>query len=132
MHDVRNTDKCCLTIWNIIDTIIFKIFLFLILRGAFFMSCFFIAQIHIEDKKEFQKYLDELSEVFSKFNGKYLAIDDNPEVLEGSWTYSRIVIIEFESKKELKRWYESQEYQEVLKYRLNASKCDTILVKGLE
>lgn len=96
------------------------------------MSCYFIAQIKITDMNEYEKYLDGTDSVFSRYNGKYLAVDTKPEVLEGSWSSDRIVIIEFENEKELKRWYESPEYQAILKYRLKAAKCDTLLVKGLE
>lgn len=96
------------------------------------MSCYFIAQIQISDMDDYQKYLDSSSEVFSKFNGKYLAVDKNPQVLEGNWPYSRIAIIEFENEKELRCWYESSEYQSILQYRLKAAKCDTLLVKGFD
>lgn len=95
------------------------------------MSCYFVAQIQITDMDEYQKYLNSASEVFSKFNGRYLAVDTNPQVLEGNWPYSRIAIIEFEDERELRRWYESPEYQSILQYRLKAAKCDTLLVKGL-
>jgi len=94
------------------------------------MSCYFIAQIQIHDEDEYRKYLDSVDEVFSKFNGKYLAVDENPVVLEGEWTYSRVIIISFPNENELKSWYESKEYQSIVQHRLKAAKCDTLLVKG--
>lgn len=96
------------------------------------MSCYFVAQIQINNFDEYQNYLNGVDEVFSKFNGKYLAVDGNPKVLEGNWSYSRVVIIEFPNETELKRWYESPEYQKLVQHRLNAAKCDTLLVKGLQ
>ena len=81
------------------------------------MSYYFVANITINDKKEYQKYVDKVDEVFSKFNGKYLAIDDNPILLEGKWNYKRAVLIEFKSKSDFDDW-------------LNAADCDTILIKG--
>jgi uncharacterized protein (DUF1330 family) len=96
------------------------------------MSCYFVAQIQIHDKDEYQKYLDGVDQVFSKFNGKYLAVDRNPEVLEGNWSYSRVVIIQFPNEKELRSWYESPEYQILVQHRLKAAKCDTLLIKGLD
>lgn len=94
------------------------------------MSHYFIANIKINDSDEYEKYLNEASEIFSKFNGKYLAVDDKPEILEGKWNYTRTVLIEFNSKDDFEMWYNSDEYQRILKYRLNASECDTILVSG--
>ena len=93
------------------------------------MSYYFVANITINDKKEYQKYVDKVDEVFSKFNGKYLAIDDNPIILEGNWNYSRAVIIEFPDKSDFDDWYYSKDYQEIIKFRLNASDSDTILIK---
>ena len=94
------------------------------------MSYYFVANIKIKDQTEYQKYLDEVDNVFSKFNGKYLAVDDKPKILEGHWEYSRVVIIEFKSESDFDRWYNSKEYQEILKYRIQASESDTILIEG--
>jgi uncharacterized protein (DUF1330 family) len=96
------------------------------------MSCYFIAQIRIKDLKEYQKYLDRAGIVFKKFNGMYLVLDDKPEILEGVWDYTRTVVIKFNNKKDFKAWYNSAEYQEILKHRLCASECSTILAKGLK
>jgi uncharacterized protein (DUF1330 family) len=94
------------------------------------MSYYFIANIRIHDSDEYQKYIKGSESVFMKFSGKYLAVDNRPELLEGQWNYSRSVIIEFPSKEEFNRWYLSPEYQGLLKHRLAAAECDTILVRG--
>jgi len=94
------------------------------------LSVFFVAQIRIHDPAEYRKYLDGCDEIFAKYNGEYLAVDDNPAILEGDWDYTKIVIIRFLNENDLRRWYESEEYQELRKFRLNAAQCDTLLVKG--
>ncbi|MAT58818.1 MAG: DUF1330 domain-containing protein [Melioribacteraceae bacterium] len=94
------------------------------------MSYYFIANIKINNESEYQKYLDEVDNVFDKFNGRYLALDKNPLILEGDWNYSRTVIIEFQNKSDFDDWYYSDEYQRIFKFRINAADCDTILVKG--
>jgi uncharacterized protein (DUF1330 family) len=68
--------------------------------------------------------------VFSKFKRKYLAVDDKPKIVEGNREYSRVVIIEFATEQDFNRWYNSKEYQEILKYRISASVSDGILIKG--
>ena len=95
------------------------------------MSSYFIAQIKIKDPEEYKKYLVGVDEVFAKFNGKYLTVDGEPEVLEGNWNYTRVVVIEFPNNDDLKKWYNSSEYQNILKYRLKAADCDTVIAKGL-
>lgn len=96
------------------------------------MSCYFIALIRIRDEAEYQKYLDGADAVFTKYKGRYLAVDDSPETLEGAWEGGRAVLIEFPDEAELKRWYLSPEYQGLLRHRLAAADCDTLLVKGLK
>ena len=94
------------------------------------MSYYFMANIRISDPQEYQKYLDSSGEIFAKYKGTYLAVDNDTEVLEGDWTYSRAVLISFPSREDFLAWYNSAEYQEILKYRLSASECDTILIQG--
>jgi uncharacterized protein (DUF1330 family) len=96
------------------------------------MSYYFIAQIRLNDKKEYQKYIEKSDEVFSKYRGEYLAVDNHPVILEGKWNYSRVVLIRFKSEEDFRQWYQSAEYQSILNYRLQAADCDTILIKGME
>ncbi len=91
---------------------------------------YFVANIQIINVDEYNKYVNKVDDVFSKYNGKYLALDDNPQLLEGDWNYTRSVIISFENEIDFDSWYNSKDYQEILKYRLNSAKCDTVLIKG--
>ena len=96
------------------------------------MSYYFVAQIKIIDEKEYQKYIDNAGDIFKKYKGEYLAVDNNPQILEGNWNYTRTIMIKFVSFNDFDEWYNSADYQTILKYRLKAADCDTILVKGLE
>ena len=96
------------------------------------MKYYFVANIKIQDQKEYQKYLEKADAVFSKYNGKYIAVDSSPLRIEGKWDYSKSVIIEFKTKKDFEDWYFSEEYQKILKFRLNAANCDSILIEGLK
>jgi uncharacterized protein (DUF1330 family) len=96
------------------------------------MKYYFVANIKVLDHNEYQKYLEKADEIFSKFKGKYLAVDNSPMRLEGKWDYSKSVIIEFDSKKDFEEWYFSEEYQQILRFRLDASDCDTVLIEGLK
>jgi uncharacterized protein (DUF1330 family) len=95
------------------------------------MAHYFSAQIRINDPAEYDKYLEHFDEIFSKYKGEYLAIDENPVLLEGRWDYTKSVLIRFDRREDFESWYYSDEYQAILKHRLNASDCDTILLEGL-
>jgi uncharacterized protein (DUF1330 family) len=96
------------------------------------MTNYFVAQIKINDPVEYDLYLDKFDEIFSRFKGEYLAIDESPTLLEGQWNYTKSVLIKFNTKEDFEEWYYSRDYQEILKHRLNSAKCDTILLKGVE
>jgi len=95
------------------------------------MKYYFVAQIRIHNPKEYEKYLEKIDDIFSKFKGKYLAVDESPSILEGTWEYTKSVIIKFNCKKDFQDWYYSKDYQIILKHRLKAAICDTILLKGV-
>lgn len=95
------------------------------------MANYFIANIKINSTEEYNKYLESCDEIFSKYDGEYLAVDRQPTILEGSWQYDRVVLIRFNSEEDLRKWYGSPDYQEILKYRLAGARCDTIIAKGL-
>ena len=94
------------------------------------MSAYFIANIRINDEAAYAKYVANSNRVFAQYKGKYLTVDNNPTVLEGNWPYTRLVLIEFPDKRALMAWYQSDAYQEILKYRLEGSDCDTIVVES--
>lgn len=96
------------------------------------MSYYFIVRINIIDPAEYQKYIDKAGEIFKRYHGEYLVVDDEPVVLEGSWDYDRTVLIRFDSRKDFWDWYYSEDYQQILKYRLDAAECSAILTKGLD
>lgn len=96
------------------------------------MVHYFSAQIRINDHDEYEKYLENFDEIFSRFNGEYLAIDESPTLLEGTWNYTKSVLVKFNSREDFMAWYYSDDYQRILKHRLNAAECDTILLKGLD
>lgn len=94
------------------------------------MSSFFIATIKINDITEYQKYLDGFEEIFQKYEGKVIAVDDSPITLEGIKPEGRFVIIKFPNEEKLKSWYYSPEYQQLSEFRKRASESNIILVKG--
>ena len=94
------------------------------------MDVYFMASIRIKDDQEYQLYLDGADEIFARYKGTYLAVDKQAKVLEGSWDYSRAVLIRFENKSDFEAWYQSADYQKILQYRLSAAECDSLLIEG--
>jgi uncharacterized protein (DUF1330 family) len=96
------------------------------------MAYYFVAQTRIVDPDEYSHYLEKFEEVFSKYRGEYIAVDESPLLLEGKWDYNKSVILKFGSKKDFEDWYYSRDYMEIMKHRLSSSASDIILLEGLE
>ncbi len=96
------------------------------------MSVYIIARFKIHDRSEYDRYSAGFSEVFKKFDGKMLSVDEDPTVLAGDWDDTRSVIIEFPSKESAIAWMTSADYQAIAKHRDAGSTANSILVKGLE
>ena len=94
------------------------------------MSIYFIANIRMKDEVAYQPYLKDVNATMTLYGGEYLAVEDGPRIMEGEWPYTRIVLVRFPNEESLNRWYDSDEYQAILHYRLDNAKCDTIVVRG--
>ena len=96
------------------------------------MTVYIIAKFTIHDRSEYDIYESGFAEVFAKFDGKMLSVDEEPLVLSGDWQATRSVIIEFPSKESALTWMTSDEYQAIATHRNARSTVTSILVKGLE
>ena len=52
------------------------------------------------------------------------------EKVEGDWSPTRIVVLEFESMERVKEFYYSEEYAPLKKLRLSATKSNMVMVEG--
>ena len=94
------------------------------------MSSYFIALINIHDPARYEQYLAGFDEVFEKFQGEVIAVEDNPRVLEGKWPAGRTVLIRFPNDQAVRTWYESPEYQQLARHRQEASVASVAIVTG--
>ena len=95
------------------------------------MSVYFVAQITIHDRAGYSKYEAGFMPVFEKYNGRLLAVDEAPEVLEGAWNCTRTVLIEFPTREDALAWAGSADYQAIAKHRWAASTANIAMIKSL-
>lgn len=94
------------------------------------MAEYVVAKLTINDRKRYAEYEAGFMDIFSRFAGKMLAVDEQVEVLEGDWPCTRTVIVEFPSREEALAWYRSDDYQALAEHRFAASVGSIALVKG--
>jgi uncharacterized protein (DUF1330 family) len=78
-----------------------------------------------------REYLERVPGTLTKYGGRYLVRGGQFEVVEGDWQPSRVVMLEFPSMEQAKRWYDCEEYQEMKTARLKAARTNIVLVEGV-
>ena len=95
------------------------------------MSVYLVAQLKIHDRERYNQYVSGFMEIFAKYAGRVLAVDEAPKTLEGEWNYTRMVLLEFPSEEQARAWFESDEYRRLAQHRHAAADADIVLIKGL-
>ena len=96
------------------------------------MATFIVAQINIEDRDTYARYESGFMEIFDRYDGELLAVDEAVSVLEGNWDYTRTVIIRFPDEAAARSWYDSDDYQALAQHRFTASAANLVIVQGLD
>lgn len=82
---------------------------------------YLIALLTIHDRERYASYEANFMEIFQRFGGALLSVEEAPTVIEGEWPWSRTVLIQFPSAQDASAWYESDEYQGIAQHRFAAS-----------
>ena len=95
------------------------------------MVAYLIADVlEVTDSDAMGIYAAAAAATLDKHGAKVLATGSG-ETLEGSWQADRLFVAEFDSMDKLKAWYDSPEYQALIKQRQSASRANLIAVDGL-
>src|SRR4051812_47451362 len=96
------------------------------------MTVYALAQLSIHDRSRYDRYAARFADVLKNFEGRVLAADESPVVLEGQWAHQKVVLIAFPDAAELERWASSPEYQEIAKDRVAATTATVLMVHGVQ
>ena len=94
------------------------------------MTAYVIADVTVTNPEGYAAYRPLAVASVAQHGGKFIVRGGAVEPLEGGWSPSRVVIIEFPSMAAAKTWYASPEYQAALKIRLANSTGRVIMVEG--
>ncbi|RPH84723.1 MAG: DUF1330 domain-containing protein [Candidatus Rokuibacteriota bacterium] len=95
------------------------------------MSAYFIVDIDIHDAAGLEEYRKQVPATITKYGGRFIVRGGKVEQLEGEWQPKRLVLLEFPSVEQARRWYDSEEYRPLKAMRLKASSSNLILVEGV-
>ena len=94
------------------------------------MAVYIVAQITITDRETYGKYEQGFMDVFNRYDGRLLSVDENAHVLEGDWSCTRTVLAEFPSKDIALAWYNCAEYQALAPFRHMGATSKIALLEG--
>lgn len=95
------------------------------------MAVYGVAQITIHDRAAYDRYSAAFMDVFARYEGTVLAVDEAPAAIEGEWTATRLVLISFPDEAAFRDWFDSPAYQTIAKHRHAGSTATILLARGL-
>ncbi|MEM7044243.1 MAG: DUF1330 domain-containing protein [Pseudomonadota bacterium] len=95
------------------------------------MAAYVMANLEVHDPKTFETYREKVPATIAAHGGRYLVRGGDIKTLEGALPAPRMVVIEFADRLAAERWYNSDEYQEILPLRLNSAKGFAAIVDGI-
>jgi uncharacterized protein (DUF1330 family) len=95
------------------------------------MTVYALAQISIHDRARYDRYVARFMDVFQRFEGRLLAADESPVVVEGAWAHKKVILMAFPDRTAFEQWANSPEYQEIAKDRIASTTGTVLLVAGL-
>jgi uncharacterized protein (DUF1330 family) len=94
------------------------------------MVTYALFDVDWHDQDKAREYREKFGPALEKFGGKTLCANP-PEVIEGDWKPTRVVILEFPTTDMFRAWYRSPEYAPVLKLRKEGARTGTaVIVEG--
>lgn len=94
------------------------------------MAGYVVAEVEVTDPATYEEYRKRVPAIVAQYGGKYLVRGGAVEKKEGAWEPKRLVVLEFASLEQARKWYHSPEYAPVLALRLKAARSKVLLVEG--
>ncbi len=95
------------------------------------MPAYVIADIEVLDPVAYEEYKRLAGPTPAQFGGRYIVRGGPVQVVEGTWSPKRLVVLEFSSLEQAKAWYESEEYSRARAIRHQSARSHLIFVEGV-
>ena len=95
------------------------------------MAAYVIVDIEVTDPVEYEEYKRLAAPTVAAYGGRYVVRGGAAETLEGDWVPHRLVVLEFESVEQARRWWNSPEYTVARAIRQRTASTNMVVVAGL-
>ena len=94
------------------------------------MAAYMIVDNEVTDPEGFREYQKRVGSTLESYGGTFLVRGEKYENLEGDWHLHQLIMLEFPSVEQARRWYQSDAYAPVKDIRLKTALTQVILVQG--
>ena len=95
------------------------------------MPAYLIAEVDVTDPAAYDEYRKLTPGAIAVYGGRFIVRGGAVESKEGGWNPSRLVVVEFSSMDQARKFYHSPEYAPALAIRTKASKSRLVLAEGV-
>jgi uncharacterized protein (DUF1330 family) len=95
------------------------------------MPAYVVVNIEVRDRDTYERYKQLAAPTVAAYGGRYLVRGGATQKLEGVWSPSRFVILEFPTVEAGRAWWDSPEYQPAKALRHASAATDMVLVEGV-
>jgi uncharacterized protein (DUF1330 family) len=96
------------------------------------VTVYAVAQLRFTDRAAYDRYQSRFMEVFLQFAGRLLAADEQPQVIEGTWPYEKLVLMSFPDEPAFRAWADSPAYRDIARDRLAGAEAVVVLAKAID
>jgi uncharacterized protein (DUF1330 family) len=96
------------------------------------VPAYVIVETDVTDPEQYEKYKAASPGAIAAGGGRFLVRGGELAILEGDWQPSRVVVLEFNDLAAVKRWYQSEVYQEAKMLREGAAHLRMVAVQALD
>ena len=95
------------------------------------MTAYVIVDINVTDPIRYEEYKKLAAPTVEFYGGKYIARGGKTETLEGDWSPTRLVILQFENIEQAKSWHNSVEYSQAKSLRYETAISNMVVIEGI-
>ena len=95
------------------------------------MTAYVIVDINVTDPVRYEEYKKLAAPTVEFYGGKYIARGGKTETLEGDWSPTRLVILQFEGIEQAKSWQNSVEYSQAKGLRHETAISNMVVIEGI-
>jgi len=96
------------------------------------MTVYALAQLTIHDRALCGRYQSRFMDVLKRHNGRLLAAEASPQVVEGTWEREKVVLLSFADEAAYRAFACSDDYLAIAADRKAGADAVVLLVQGID